>query len=244
MLLVILKDVTWNWWNVFRKRTAKKTNQKEFRDEKVIKTKGDKLYVKSKGYDDTSFNSWIDKKDIVKTSEYFPEPKSLGRLKVELDSSNYATKTDLKNATGFDTSSFAKKVDLASLKSNVDKLDIDKLKNVPTNLSNLKSEVGKLDFDKLLLVPVNLSKLSHIVKNDGVKKDVYNAEIKDIEDRIPDITNVASKTTPNAKMNEAKGDIPTITNLATKTTLNAKINEVKSEMSSTTNLATKNALNA
>ena len=46
--------------------------------------------------------------------------------------SNYATEIDLKNATGTDTSSFAKKVDLASLKSNVDKLDIDKLKNLPT----------------------------------------------------------------------------------------------------------------
>ena len=49
--------------------------------------------------------------------------------------SNYATKTDLKNATGVDTSRFAKKVDLANLKSNVDKLDTDKLKNVPTDLS-------------------------------------------------------------------------------------------------------------
>ena len=78
-------------------------------------------------------------KDIVQRNEYFPEPKSLGgKVKVELDLSNYATKTDLKNATGIDTSSFAKKVDLANLKSNVDKLDIDKLKNVPTNLSNLK----------------------------------------------------------------------------------------------------------
>ena len=67
--------------------------------------------------------------------------KSLGKVKVELDFSNYATKTDLKNATGIDTSSFAKKVDLASLKSNVDKLDIDKLKNVPTNLSSSKSKV-------------------------------------------------------------------------------------------------------
>ena len=69
--------------------------------------------------------------------------------------SNYATKTDLKNATEIDTSSFAKKVNLASLKSNVDKLDIDKLKNLPTNLSNLKSKVDKLDVDKLLPVPVN-----------------------------------------------------------------------------------------
>ena len=67
--------------------------------------------------------------------EYFPESKSSGvKLKVELDLSNYATQTDLKNATVVDTLSFAKKVDLASLKSDVDQLDIDQLKNVPTNL--------------------------------------------------------------------------------------------------------------
>ena len=52
-------------------------------------------------------------------------------------------KTDLRNATGIDTSSFAKKVDLARLKSNVTKLDIGKLKNVPINLRNLKSKVDK-----------------------------------------------------------------------------------------------------
>ena len=138
-------------------------------------------------------------------SQYFPEPKSLGgKVKVELDLSNYATKTDLKNATGIDTSSFAKKVDLANLKSNVDKLDIDKLKNVPTNLSNLKSKVDKLDVDKLVPVPVDLSKLSDVVKNDVVKKDVYNAKIKNIEDKIPDITNLATNTTLNAKINEVK----------------------------------------
>ena len=72
-------------------------------------------------------------------SAYFPEQKSLGRkLKVEFDLPNYATKTDLKNVTGVDISSFTKKTDLANLKSTVDKLDIDELKNVPTNLSNLK----------------------------------------------------------------------------------------------------------
>ena len=72
-------------------------------------------------------------------SEYFPEPKSFRRkVKVELDLSNYATKADLKNKTSVDTSKFAKKVDLVSLKSNVNKLDIDKLKNVLSNLSNLK----------------------------------------------------------------------------------------------------------
>ena len=89
-------------------------------------------------------------------SEYFPEPKSLvGKVKVTLDLSIYATKTDLKNSTRIDTSSFAKKVDLASLKFNVNKLDTDKLKNLPTDLSNLKSKVDKLDIDKLEPVPVN-----------------------------------------------------------------------------------------
>ena len=61
------------------------------------------------------------------------------------------------------TSKFAKKVDLANLKSSVDKLDIDKLKNVPTNLSNLKSKLDKLDADKLVPVLVDLSKLSNAV---------------------------------------------------------------------------------
>ena len=95
-------------------------------------------------------------------SEYFPEPKfSGGRVKVELDLSNYATKAGLKNATGVDTS-FAKRVDLTSLKSNVDELDIDKIKNVPTNLNNLKSKVDKLDIDKLVTVLVDLSKPSDV----------------------------------------------------------------------------------
>ena len=61
-------------------------------------------------------------------------------------------------------------VGLASLKSNVDKLDIDKLKKVPTNLSNLKSKVDKLDIDKFVPASVDLSKLSDVVKNDVVKK--------------------------------------------------------------------------
>ena len=66
-------------------------------------------------------------------SEYFPEPKSSGRrAKVELELSNCVTEAYLKNATGVDTPDFPKKVDLTILKSDVDKLDIDKLKNVPS----------------------------------------------------------------------------------------------------------------
>ena len=73
-----------------------KANQKEFRIEKVIKRKGDKLYVKWKGYSN-SFNSWLNKKYIAQMSEYFPKLNSLGEnVKVELDLSNYAAKADLK----------------------------------------------------------------------------------------------------------------------------------------------------
>ena len=83
-------------------------------------------------------------------SRYFPKPfKSFGG---NINLSNYATKTDLKNVTHVDTSSFALK----------------------TNLAGLKTEVDKLDIDKLAPVPVDLSKLSDVVKNDVVKKAVYD----------------------------------------------------------------------
>ena len=111
------------------------------------------------------------KKDIVQLSEDFPEPKSLGgKVKLQLDLSNYATKADLNNTTGIDTSSFVTKVDLANLNLNVVTLDIVKLKYSPTNLSNLKSKLDKLDVDQLIPFPVDLSILSDAVKQDGVKK--------------------------------------------------------------------------
>ena len=97
---------------------------------------------------------------------------------VELDLSNYATKADLKNVTEVHTSDFAKKTDLANLKSDGDKLDIDELKNIPNNLSNLKSKADKLDIQKLETTPVNLSKLSNMIKNDVVKKTEYNELVR------------------------------------------------------------------
>ena len=69
-------------------------------------------------------------------------------MKVELDLSNYAIKVDLENAIGADASKFVKKFDLVHLKSDVEKWDINKLKNVPTNLCSLKNKVDKLDVDK------------------------------------------------------------------------------------------------
>ena len=85
--------------------------------------------------------------------------------------SNYGTKSDLKNTTGVDALDFAEKIHSANLKSDVDKLDIGKLKNVPSGLS---SKVDKLDIGKLENTPVVLSKLSNLVKNDVVKKIEYN----------------------------------------------------------------------
>ena len=61
-----------------------------------------------------------------------------------------------------------------------------------SNLSNLKGKVNKLDVDKLVPVPVDLSKLSELIRNYVVRKDVSNAKIKNIEDKIPDITNSAA----------------------------------------------------
>ena len=118
--------------------------------------------------------------------------------------------------------------DLANLKSDVDELDIDKLKNPLTNLSNVEGQVYKLDVDKLLPFRVYLSKLSHAVKNDVVKKDVYIAKKKNIKDKIPDITNLAANTTLNAKIKEVKGEKRGITNLGTKTDLNVVENKIPS----------------
>ena len=86
-------------------------------------------------------------------SQYLPPYRGSGRnIKVELDLSSYVTKTDLKNVTHVDVSSFASKTNLASLKTEVDKIDVSKLK----------------------IVPVDLAKLSNVVKNDVVKKTKYD----------------------------------------------------------------------
>ena len=89
--------------------------------------KGKKINYMLNGKDNNSFNNWIDKKRSYKMSQYFPLYRShSGDIKVELDLSNYATKTDLENVTHADVSSFASKTNLASLKTEVDKINVDK----------------------------------------------------------------------------------------------------------------------
>ena len=90
----------------------------------------------------------------------------------------------------------------------------------------MKSKVDKLDVDKFVPVPVDLSKLSDVVKNDVVKRDVYNAKIKIIEDKVHDITNLATTTALNAKINEVKNKIPDVTNLVISTALTAVQNKI------------------
>ena len=87
----------------------------------------------------------------------------------------------------------------------------------------MKTKVDKLDVDKLVPAPVDLSKLSYVLKNDVIKKDVYHAKIKDIENKIPDIANFATNAFLNAGIIEVKIEIPSINNLATTATLNAKV---------------------
>ena len=118
-------------------------------------------------------------------SQLFPKPYEAfsGDIKVRVDFSNYATKADIKNISHVDTSSFALK----------------------TNLANLKAEVDKLDIDKLRPVPDDLSKLSNVVTNDVVKKTDYNAKITEIENKIPDTSNLATKTLLNTVENKIPG---------------------------------------
>ena len=114
-------------------------------------------------------------------SQYFPKPFNShfgDSIKVKIDLSNYATKADIKNISHVDTSSFALK----------------------TNLASLKTEVNKLDIDKLAPIPVDLSKLSDAVKNDVVKKAVYDKSVAKVNSI--DTSRFVSKTKYDADKSE------------------------------------------
>ena len=100
------------------------------------------------------------------TQYYPPYRSSSNNIKVKLDLVNYATKTDLKNITHVDVSSFASKTNLAALKTELDKIDGDKLKTTPTDLA----------------------KLTNAIEHDVVKKTDYNARVTSIEAQIAGLT--------------------------------------------------------
>ena len=114
----------------------------------------------------------LTKKALYKMSQYFPKPYKPfgGNIKIKVELSNYATKDDIEKITHVDTSSFALEMNLGNLKTEVDKLDIDKLGYLSNNLSKLKTKVDKLDIHKLAPVSTDLSKLSDVIKNEVVKK--------------------------------------------------------------------------
>ena len=152
-------------------------------------------------------------------SEYFPKPQSHEEnIKVKIDLSNYATKEDIKNITHVDTSSFALK----------------------TNLSSLKTEVDKLDIDKLVPVPTDLSKLSNVVKNDVIKKTEYNKLVNKVNNI--DTSGFILKTKYDANKLELENKIPDTSNLIKKTDYNTKITEIEYKIPDTSNLAKKAAL--
>ena len=101
-----------------------------------------------------------------KMSYYPPYKSSSNNVKLELDLNNYATKTDLKNITHVDVSSFASKTNLAALKTEVDKIDTDKLKTAPSDLA----------------------KLNNAIENDVVKKTDYNIKVTSMEAQIAVLT--------------------------------------------------------
>ena len=165
------------------------------------------------------------KRVYYKMSYYPPYKSSSNNIKVEIDLSNYATKTDLKNIIHVDVSSFASK----------------------TNLAALKTEVDKIDADKLKTVPVDLAKLTNAVENDLVKKTDYNNKITNIESqiagvtkntvvkKIPDVSGLATKTsltsylqtsTFNSKVTEVENKIKTIDIIAK--SANTKANTIRS----------------
>ena len=149
-------------------------------------------------------------------SKFFPEPYEpfCGEINVTVDLSNFAAKTDLNNVTHVDTSSFELKTNLANLKTEVDKLDIDKLVPVPTDLSKL-SNVVKNDVVKKTVYNKLVAKVDNIDTSDFVLKTKYQTDKTELENKIPDVSNLVKKT----KLTELKNKIPDISNLATKTAL-------------------------
>ena len=187
------------------------------------------------------------KRLYYKMSTYYPPYKSSSNnIKVELDLTNYAAKTDLKNITHADVTSFASK----------------------TNLAALKTEVNKIDVDKLKTAPIDLAKLTNAVENDLVKKTDYNAKVTNIESQIAGVTKntldnlgdiiklkaidtnsfvlktklASDVTTFENKIDTVDKKIPDISGLATKTSLtsylqtttfNSKVTEVENKIKAT-----------
>ena len=152
---------------------------------------------------------------------YFPKPYEpfSGDINVKVDLSNYATEADIKNISHVDTSSFALKSNLAGLKTEVDKLDINKLVPVPIDLSKpsdvVKNDVKKTLYDKLV------SKVNSIDISRFVLKIKYNTDQTELEKKFLIVVVLLKKTDNNTKITEIEDKIPSISGLATNAALTA-----------------------
>ena len=156
--------------------------------------------------------------------DFLPYRSHGGDIKVELDLSNYARKTDLENVTHVDVSSFASKTNLASLKNEVDKLDADKLKTVPVDLAKLsnvvRNDVVKEEYNSLKTKADSNDTINFVLKTKYEKDGSdFEDKISKIDKKIPDISDLVKKTDFNAKVTEIEGKIPSISGLATNTAL-------------------------
>ena len=155
---------------------------------------------------------------------YLPYKSSGQNIKVELDLANYETKTDLKNITHVDVSSYASKTNLAALKSEVDKIDVDKVKTTP----------------------IDLAKLGNVVKNHVVKKTDYSTKVTSIEAQIAGLTkNTVDNLADITKLKAVNTNRFVLkTKLASDvTTLENKIDTVDKKIPDISGLATKISLN-
>ena len=183
---------------------------------------------------------------LLQMNEYFPKLfRSFGgNINVKIDLYNDATKADLKIVTHVDTSSFALKTNLASLKSEVDKLGIGKLVPVSVDLSKLE-DVLKNDIIKKTVYDELVAKVNNIDTSNFVLKTSYNADktelekkspdatdfvkkvkLTELENKIPDISNLAIK----AALIAAENKIPDVSNLVNKTDYNTKITEIENKL--------------
>ena len=148
-------------------------------------------------------------------SQYFPKPYEPfgGDINVKVDLSDYETKTDLKNISHIDVSSYTLKSNLASQKTEVDKLDIDKLTSVPIDLAKLSNVVKngvikKTEYEKLVN-KVNSIDNTNFVSRTKYEKDGsdFQDKIDKIEKKIPDVSNLVKKTDFNTKITKVEGEI-------------------------------------
>ena len=124
--------------------------------------------------------------------QYFPKPFR-GDINVKVDLSDYARRPGIKNISHVDTLSFMLKLNLPSLKTEVDKLDIDKLVPVPVNLSKL-SDVVKNDVAKQIVYDKLVAKVNNIDTSTFVLKTKYDTDKSKLENKIPDTSGLVKKT--------------------------------------------------